>query len=330
MQINIAYWVNEKYTKYAYYSILSLLNNVNKQNHINCYLITTKNNKYSKYIYNLENVYPFFKFYELVVNDWIKNIPTTLPHLDYSTFFRFSIDSLIKWVEKIIYIDADTIITNDISELYNIDLDWNIVGVISEWPEKSFLRNIERFSLLQKKYFNAWVMLIDIQKWKNFKVSKKCIELLKKNRYPCDDQDPLNIILQNNCKWIDWKYNVTSWYFMDNKENFCNIWFPEKFYLDAIKNPVIIHFTWSIKPWHLLSIHPFTNEYDNTVLKADKIENSEQIISIKEILIAYIHKFEFRIFPKYKTRKKIWNFLAHIKNKLYKIFNLIKNKKLIY
>lgn len=162
-------------------------------------------------------------------------------------------------------------------------------------------------------------MLIDVYKRKEFEVSQKCLKLLNYNRYPNDDQEPLNIILQNRCKWLEWKYNTQQSYFLINKKDFHNIWFDYRFYLNAINNPSIVHFTGTVKPRRLVSIYPYTLEYDKTVIKC-LLKNGYWIIKLKEILIVILHRIEFTLFPQYKTRKKIWNWISKIKHKIYTLF----------
>jgi len=300
MTIHIAYWVNEKYTIYAYYSLLSILKNHKSGEKIICHLITTSGNSNINMLKSLEKKFNIEVDEAILDENLVKNIPTSLKHLDYSTFFRFSIDTLINNVDKIIYIDADTIITSEISSLYNKDLWNNTVWVISESPNITTVNLLSKLSLKNKKYFNAWVLLINLKKRRNYSISNKCLDLLKNNRYPSDDQDPLNIILQDTCKRLEWRYNVTTWYFLIEK--FYDIWFPKSYYEDALKNPVIIHFTWDRKPRNLISIHPYTLYYDRILLYNFWIQKT---FNLKEFIIICIHYIFFWLFPKYKWRIKI-------------------------
>jgi lipopolysaccharide biosynthesis glycosyltransferase len=67
--------------------------------------------------------------------------------------------------------------------------------------------------------------------------------LLSKRVFKFNDQDVLNIVLQDQCKWLPWKYNMQTDYFIDD-EQFYEIGFDKSYYKNAIINPVIIHFTW--------------------------------------------------------------------------------------
>lgn len=298
MEIHIAYWTNENYTKYAYVSLFSLLKNLKWDHKVICHLLTPPNNKYVLLFEDLKKSFKFFEFERHIIDEKDFDIPTSLPHLTSSAFYRLKVDSFVKWTEKLLYIDADTIVLWDISELYNEELKGNIAWVISEWPSLWTKELIRQFDLKHNKYFNSWVLLINLKKRRDFKVWDKVLELLKLRRYPCDDQDPLNIVLQDNCKWLDWKYNVTTSYFFD-KIDFVNVWFDYNYFKSAINNPTIVHFTGSQKPWHIFSIHPFTLHY-NQILKEINVS-----ILNKSKLVICLQQLIFFLLPSYRTRLKI-------------------------
>lgn len=306
MEIHIAYWTNENYTRYALVSLFSLLKNLKWKHTVICHLLTTPNNKYLSLFEDLKKSFKFFEFERHIIDEKDFDIPTSLPHLTSSSFYRLKVDSFVKWIEKILYIDADTIVLWDISELYNEDLNDNYVWVVSEWSSEWIKEEIKQFGLKHNKYFNAWVLLINLKRWKDFKVWDKALELLKLRRYPSDDQSPLNIILQDNCKWLDWKYNVTTTYFVD-KRDFVNVWFDYNYYKSAINNPTIVHFTTAAKPRNFFCIHPYTLEYDKYLRWVNKLWFYK--LSFKEKCCIIFHKIIFTVFPKYSTRTKISNFI---------------------
>lgn len=325
MDINIAYWANEKFSKYTYFSILSLLRHSDNNDIINCFLFTEKNNNWVKYIKDLEKVFSNFRFKEYNGDEGkIKNLKTskTITHLNYNTYWRFFIDQL-SWIKKIVYLDSDTIIIEDIKNLFKEDIEPYVVWIVSDSPIE-LIQNIKKEIKFQwEKYFNSWVMLINLREWKNQKISSKCLTLLKDNSFPTNDQDTLNITLEWNCKYLDWKYNVQTSFFWLNYENFKKIGFWIEYYKEAINHPFIIHFTWTYKPWNLLDNHPYRWEYDKTVLTAIFL-NLKQFkllpISFYDYLVTLLHTIEHILFPKQSTKKKvrkyIWIFIRYIKRKI--------------
>jgi lipopolysaccharide biosynthesis glycosyltransferase len=69
-------------------------------------------------------------------------------------------------------------------------------------PKEYMGTHIKELKLKKKQYFNAGMLLINLDKWKQFDVSKKCLSLLSKRVFKFNDQDVLNIVLQDQCKWL--------------------------------------------------------------------------------------------------------------------------------
>lgn len=86
-------------------------------------------------------------------------------------------------------------------------------------------------------YFNSGMLYINIKGWTENDILSKVLDIMhKKSKYMIfPDQDALNVVFNNNYTILSNKLNYTTNYFNDNNSN---------------ENISIIHFTWSIKPWH--------------------------------------------------------------------------------
>ncbi|MES2426942.1 MAG: glycosyltransferase family 8 protein [Bacteroidota bacterium] len=140
-----------------------------------------------------------------------------------------------KGVDKIIYMDVDIIVKDDISNLWNINLgDYTIAAVQDvaktvdcEWAG---IPNYKALGIpAGSKYFNAGVSVINVNKWRDGNIGNKVIEALHlhKKHVILGDQYGLNVVFAN--KWLE----------LDPKWN----WFA--FAENA--NPSLIHFL-DIKP----------------------------------------------------------------------------------
>jgi len=315
MEINVAYGANESFSKHTYISLLSLLLHSNKKDIINCFFFTVKNNKRTTLIKNLENSFRNFKYNEIICSeDKLEGLKTSnrLKHVNIYTYCRFFISTL-KWIEKLLYLDSDTIILQDVNTLYNEDINDYIVWVVSDIPNDFILQVKSELKLKGDHYFNAWVMLINLKKRNEKNISEKCLSLLSANSYPCNDQDSLNITLESNCVYLDWKYNVQTWFF--EKYEKYELWFNKEYYKKAVKNPFIIHYTWCSKPRFLLDNHPYRHCYDKMVrfaifvnLKIFRLYP----IQCKDFFILCLHTIE-NIFPKYTAKKarEYTNYIIH-------------------
>ncbi|MGK6353275.1 glycosyltransferase family 8 protein [Parapedobacter sp. DT-150] len=138
-------------------------------------------------------------------------------------------------VEKLIYLDVDTIVQQDISALWNTDLGDFTIGAVQdvgktvacEWG--GIPNYLELGLTADTKYFNSGVLLINAKKWRETNRSKKVIQTLSEYRkyVRLPDQYGLNVVFAE--KWLE----------LDPRWN----WFA----FAAREEPYIIHFL-DIKP----------------------------------------------------------------------------------
>jgi lipopolysaccharide biosynthesis glycosyltransferase len=183
-------------------------------------------------------------------------------YLNKVTYYRLAIPDLLDTsIDKVLYLDCDLIITDDIAHLWNIDISsWYLAAVISVGVENGEFMQDWKYRLnipSGNKYFNSGVMLINLNLWRKETIYRKIIDFIIKNpeKIWAADQDGLNAFLYN--KWlplpIRWnQQTILHKIILTNKD-------PE--YIKAINNPGIIHFTGSVKPWHFSDEHPSKKEY---------------------------------------------------------------------
>lgn len=180
-------------------------------------------------------------FYE-INNELIKDfvLPDNV-HFSIATYYRLFFPSLVPQnLSKLLYIDTDTVVIGDLSELYEIGLK-NPVGAAMDTAGVPVRTDLGLHS--QADYFNAGVLLINLQLWREQNISENAINFI--NDFPekikWADQDALNAVLVDNWFKLDKRFNLT---FYDipaflQKKNF-NLF---------LKNKIIIHYTTEQKPW---------------------------------------------------------------------------------
>lgn len=112
-------------------------------------------------------------------------------------------------VDKIIYLDADMILLEDISLLWNIDLQGYVVAAVVDRTEKvsnpwGGIKNYKELGLNpDAKYFNSGLLVIDIAKWREMDLTNKILACISANKQYASfpDQYGLNVILANN--WLE-------------------------------------------------------------------------------------------------------------------------------
>ena len=201
------------------------------------------------------------KFYELSEEDF-KDFPVGNAYINLTTYFRLVIQDKLPDIDKVLYLDCDTIVNGSLSELWNTDMEgFAVAGVRDRVNDSIRLYNRLRYPM-SDGYVNAGVLLINLKKWRECQVFDKAKELAKampealKNH----DQDIINILFHDNKLMLPFRYNlleyylyVEEWLYLDRK------YYPE--IIEACKHPVIIHFCMPQKPWHYECINPFRELY---------------------------------------------------------------------
>lgn len=147
-------------------------------------------------------------------------------------------------VKKVVHIESDTILVNDIADLYNESLDKYVVGAC---PDIAFSQGHPLFKSPTHKYFNLGMILIDCVKWQKNNITDKCLNLGKKygKEFNCLHQDALNMVFEDNYKVLPNRYNLGE---RDNyiKQLFSDL--SDDYFANEWRHPYLIHFSPN-KPW---------------------------------------------------------------------------------
>lgn len=106
--------------------------------------------------------------------------------------------------DKILYLDVDTLVVDNIDELWNLDLEDNVIAGVHESGEWN--KHLMTYGL-DDTYINSGVLLIDLKKIREEKLDDSMIYLLNHNKYAFPDQDVINLICRNRIKHISNIYN---------------------------------------------------------------------------------------------------------------------------
>ena len=139
---------------------------------------------------------------------------STFTHMHFSraTFYRLTLDRILTDREKVIYIDCDTIVLGDLSELWGIDIGDKPIAAVHDYIMESFCRSktlsadftgslpartyLERYlgigAVACDKYFQAGVLIMNLHKIRDLRVSEAMVNALLSRKYWFLDQDVLN------------------------------------------------------------------------------------------------------------------------------------------
>lgn len=335
--MNIVLSINDNFVEQASALIMSIHKNSKEDSSIRINIlhsdVTQEHQDIIKdMVKNMENILEinFIDMKQFVSN---KTLEEFMPggdsaYISSETFYRLFIPTIFHQHDKILYLDTDLIVCDDLTGLYNTDIKDFYVGAVSE-PKYFFkftlaVNNkkikiadylVNKLNIHNKAYFNAGVMLLNLDKIRKDNIQEKSITFLSKN-YPFVfvDQDVLNSIFHGKVKFLDRKYNV-----------FYTI-FP------ANNMPSILHFPGAEKPWNYykknegfelywkyFKLTHFYNEKQGKLYL--KFKNGYQKNKFIKIVIGK-HKWRIRIFhhtfsiaPKYvefyrRSKKKLLSVLS--------------------
>lgn len=258
---------DDRYAKHLAVMFYSLLENKSSTNPIVINVLYNEISEENKSILN-ETVKRFnteIKFIKvdpsqyngyMTWNNWNKKNGASMQYLlAKEIYYRISIPDLLdKDVNKVIYLDTDLIIKEDLITLWNINIENYFLAAVKD----VYVRNSRHSDLSIPKdydYFNNGVLVMNLRKWRENNITNQIIDFMQRNsrniHYP--SQDPMNAILYDKWLPLDAKWNYQSYH---NR-------------LKLKIKPAIIHYTGPKKPWK--SNHPLREEYLNYAKKLQEI-----------------------------------------------------------
>ena len=169
---------------------------------------------------------------------------------------------LLKEYDHAIYMDADIVILDDLSEIWNQKLTTSVSAVLDAhigfigFP--SMWRPWRELGADPKApYLNTGLMNIDLKLWREQEITEKCLDLLASYELPCVDQDALNLVLNGNFDHLHPRYNMMPYHLMKKLRTVDLLEDPKEIE-EAINSPAMIHFHRSFlgKPWVRGCTHP--------------------------------------------------------------------------
>jgi lipopolysaccharide biosynthesis glycosyltransferase len=205
--------------------------------------------------------------------DYLRDAPKGLSHLSRATYLRFAIGRLISQsVRRIIYLDCDLLVVRDITPLWDMPMEDNTIRAVRDfWTPAVGQPNALAYCISEigidpsHPMFNAGVLLIDLDAYRQEHVEDRCVEFIGRwaKHIRSADQDALNGVLWNRWKPLDFQWNVQTGAWED---------FKSSALLDATQkaalrdvDPAILHFSGANKPWNSGLRSPRCEQYVRSV-----------------------------------------------------------------
>ena len=165
---------------------------------------------------------------------------------------------------RAIYMDADMVVMEDLTSLWEHQLDTAVGAVLDAhivWMSSPSMWRPWREEKVDPMtpYLNTGLMLIDLERWRKENLTGRTLEYLEKYTLPCVDQDALNFALNGAFDQLHPRYNSMPYHLL-KMFRYVDAVDPDQRIGEAITNPAVVHFHRSFfgKPWTYFSTHPGT------------------------------------------------------------------------
>jgi lipopolysaccharide biosynthesis glycosyltransferase len=187
-----------------------------------------------------------------------------LPALTYARVFLPAL--LPEDCGKVILLDSDVMVLTDIERLWNLDLGNHSLLAAQDpaIPYVSSRGGLERYRDLGiphgHPYFNAGVMLVNVDAWRRRQVPKWVMEFIQQHAGELNycDQDGLNAVLWNDWSPLDARWQVQPRLLARGGASLPHLDASSRAALAA--DPWILHFSGRLKPW----LYPGSSPTDRT------------------------------------------------------------------
>lgn len=299
--INVAFITDINYAMATYVAITTIIKNININYVYSVYIFAVdmkKKDSDAFYELETENV----KIY--VIDSHKSNDKFLIQkndgfHVSPAAIVKFELASSLSNIDKVLYLDGDIVVQNDLVDLYHVDLPDEYAAVVEDMKPKYLYKP----SILKKlnieshdAYFNSGVMLLNLSKLRKDNVSQKLYEYREHGKNFFMDQDAFNVVFKGKVKYLHPKNNFLT----TNRNSFnieeINSKYPfelgYKSYSDAYKTANIIHFSSKHKPWNgsksnisklWFTAYALSGAYG----KFGVLHNIEKTISLNDILVSY-------------------------------------------
>ncbi len=269
--MNVVYASNEGYVRHLATSMISLFDRNREMDEIVVYVLSVGICQESQ-----EKLQGIAKQYgrslQLIELNDIKSRFTyeiDTRGFDISAMGRLFMGALLpETVERVIYLDCDTVVLQSLRKLWELDLKGQLLAAVMEPTIYEAVKQEIGLSG-QEPYYNSGVLLINLRKWRESRAEKRLLDFYESkdgSLFACD-QDTMNGALKREILPMMPRYNYFTNYRYFSYENLVQHapWYgkvPKEQFVLAKKHPAVIHYMGDERPWIAGNLNHFRRAYE--------------------------------------------------------------------
>lgn len=254
LRIAISYSTDNKYIYPTIVAMTSLVEKAGNSTFYDIYITHTPDfTEYSKnFLKTVEKKYPeICKIIFLNMGNKYKGLKLNF-RLATSAYYRLSLHELLPNVKRIIYMDGDTLVFEDLTELIKLDMKGNIIMGFLDVA----IDAIKSFGFENATVLCSGVLLMDLEALRKYDYSKKINDFITNYRNKLDqhDQTIINVVFQGKIAPLPPKYGMWAWMDENAAKRHLDVQRPwlkynEQEYFYAVYHPAILHYIWPKPFW---------------------------------------------------------------------------------
>jgi lipopolysaccharide biosynthesis glycosyltransferase len=180
----------------------------------------------------------------------------------FANYYRMLLPEILPSLSRVLYLDADIAIADDLAPLWHTDLQGlelgAIVNVLHPNNPQDHVHNLGLAT--PRDYLNSGVLLMDLERMRATQLTQRLLDFAAANPQLMlyADQDAFNGVLKGQWRRLHPRWNVQTTMLevapsdqpLDAQE-----------LRDALERPAVVHYMGWWKPWRLFSNHPLRGIY---------------------------------------------------------------------
>ncbi len=274
----IAYAADDNYAKYLGISMLSLFQSNKGFVQIDVFVLDCEIGAENKE--KLMSIVEEYnrKIHFISMKNYVSNLELNMGarKISIASYARLFLATVIPdTYERILYLDCDTIVLDELNDFWNIDMVGYMVAGVRDTVDSYFLKKIglkpEDF------YINAGIILVNLAAWRENQLLTQFITFIKKfdGNVPHHDQGTINAVCKDQIRIVSPRFNVTSNIYSFSTKTIRRMYNLHNYYsqqsLDKAKHkPAILHYTTGLvgRPWEENCTHPRKEEYSKVASRS--------------------------------------------------------------
>lgn len=167
--------------------------------------------------------------------------------------YRLLLPELLPDLDKVMYIDCDIIVRNDLATLYRFtNLDGNYLAAVFE-PTMDFqTEHLKTIGCDLDSYINSGFLILNLDQLRRDRMVEKFIDASKNDNLEFPDQDVLNILCRDRIVGLAPYYNsIRTFYLPQYKKSFLRKYSERDW--EEVKRHGTVHYT-GAKPWNNFTV----------------------------------------------------------------------------